>query len=276
MHAAVLADLEVGEVEAEGLHLPDEPVQLPVCRASGRRLAPARPGGFGGHPAARPVARRRSRDPPGGWQRFDRQPSAGTAGTARPGERASMAAPRPPRISCAERSLLRKAWSGGVVSASAVRPDADPGGRSLEAAQDVLRLNEHRLAGDLGSDLRIAVAVAPDPAPEAKKRRRGRPVRAGLIRVERCAELAVDRRHEPEEGLVEDAHERTDLVERLQVLTAELSRTPEPVDLLEQPAPDLGLRRLGEPGIGRAVRAARRCDGVPRSRHAVVPRWGGR
>ena len=32
MHAAVLADLEVGEVEAEGLHLPDEAMELAECQ----------------------------------------------------------------------------------------------------------------------------------------------------------------------------------------------------------------------------------------------------
>ena len=57
MHAAVLAHLELGQVEAERLHLPDQVLQLAVClpqRAGRRQAALERPAGRRSRSAAEP------------------------------------------------------------------------------------------------------------------------------------------------------------------------------------------------------------------------------
>jgi len=161
-----------------------------------------------------------------------------------------MAAARPatsPALSGDFRGIPGQAW--WFPHPRQVAPDA--GGCRLESAQDVLRLDEHRLPGDLGGDLRVAVAIAADPAPESQERRRRRPIRPGFARIERTAEFAVDSGHEPEERLVENTHQRANLIEWLQLLAAQLGSSPEPVDLLEQSPADLQLRASATPGTAR-------------------------
>ena len=101
--------------------------------------------------------------------------------------------------------------------------------------------------------MRVAVTITADPAAESQKRRCGRSLRAGFPRIERTAELPVHGGHEAEEGLVENAHERADFIERLQLLAAQLSGAPETVDLLEQSPADLQLRCLRHPWGGEAL-----------------------
>ncbi len=101
--------------------------------------------------------------------------------------------------------------------------------------------------------MRVAVTITPDPAAESQKRRCGRPLRAGFARVERTAELPVDGGHEPEERLVENAHERADLIKWLQLLGPQLRGPPQTVDLLQQSPADLQLRCLRHPGGGEAL-----------------------
>ena len=166
MHAAVLADLEVGEVEAECLHLPDEAVQLPICEPRSAGGAPARPGGCAGRRAAPPVRQTPWRDLRGASPRCARPRSGGTADTARRAPAPRWRARCPDDLS-RERSWMRKRSSGGVVVGIRRKTDADSSCRGFEAAEDVLRLDEHRLAGDLRGDLRVAVTIATHPAAES-------------------------------------------------------------------------------------------------------------
>ena len=56
-------------------------------------------------------------------------------------------------------------------------------GHGLVAAQDVVGLDAHRLAGDLGGHVGVAVAVAADPRAPAQERRHARRPGAGPARV---------------------------------------------------------------------------------------------
>ena len=107
---------------------------------------------------------------------------------------------------------------------------ADAIGDGLESQQGVLRLDRHRLGRDLRRDRGVAVAIAADPAADAKEGR-GR-VRPTECDVERPHEL---RRH-AKQRLVENGHERADLVEWLHVHRANLSSPPQRIDLLDQPS----------------------------------------
>ena len=182
MHATVLADLEVGEVKAEGLHLPDEAVQLPVCQ----------PRSAGAHQrlleAAQVVeqlfrSRVRHGEVPAA-RRFDSlghdQEELPVRLPGRP--RLDGRAARAPTISRASGSRMRKRSSGRRCRRIRGQPAADASGRGFEAAQDVLRLDEHGLAGDVGGDLRVAVAIPTHPAAESQKRRRLRGSGAALAR----------------------------------------------------------------------------------------------
>src|ERR1700730_9318503 len=108
------------------------------------------------------------------------------------------------------------------------QPRADAGARSFQPAEDVLGLDEHRLAGHLGCDVWVSVTITADPAAESQKRRRGGVPGATVRGVECRTELPVDRGNQPEQRLVEDAHEGAYLIEWLQRLAAQLGGPPEP------------------------------------------------
>ena len=97
---------------------------------------------------------------------------------------------------------------------------ADPVGHSLESQKCVLRLDRHRLGRDPRGDRGVAVAVAADPAADAKECRRG--VGPAERHVERPHELG----HHTKQRLVEHGHEGANLVERLHVGSADLRGSP--------------------------------------------------
>ncbi len=243
MHRAVLAYLEIDEVKAKGLHLPDELVQLAIRlpRRAGRRERIleaaeiieqlARP-----RISNRQVGATGCADTLGDEQ--EELPVRLSRGAFLDGCGAS-ADDVPRRAEAAEEA--RRGRRGRGIGGQG---GADAGGGRLQPAEDVLRLDEHRLARHLGGDLRISVAITADPASESQKGRRGRQLHARGDTVEPGAELPVDGRDQSEEGLVEDAHEGANLIERLQLLAAQLGGAPETVDLLQQPPSGLRLRRL--------------------------------
>ena len=136
-----------------------------------------------------------------------------------------------------------------------------PRGHGLVAAQDVVRVDPQRLLGDLGGDLRVAVAVAADPAPPPEERRdagRSRPGPAGVgggargspgRSVERRVERPVEPRRHGEQGGVEERHGRAHLVERRRRHEPEVRGPPEQRDLLAQPTAGVAVLRGREPRV---------------------------
>src|ERR1039458_1587536 len=76
---------------------------------------------------------------------------------------------------------------------------------------------------------------APTQLPKRRNAGTALPAAPGLI------ERAVQGGHHDEERLVERGHDCAHLVDRLHGLVAQRRREPQQVDLLSQPAPDLGL-----------------------------------
>ena len=240
MHAAVLTDLEIREVKAERLRLPDELVQLSIRLAGsprrGERIL---------YPEKVVDQLIRARVGQGEVRAAGCSDSLGNEQ-----EELAVGLPwRPPaNRRCASAGDLsrdakaaEKACVGRRGRVVGGQPSADAGARSFQTAKNVLGLDEQGLAGDLSGDVRVPVSITADPAAEPQKRRCGWEACARILGVERRAELPVDRGNQTEQRLIEDPHESADLIERLQLLAPQLGGPPEPVDLLEQPAP--GLRR---------------------------------
>src|ERR1019366_6354361 len=189
MDAAMLTDLQVGEVKAECLHLPHESMQLSIRLARSTRVVEC---GLERAEIIEELVRSRvgqrqigtaGRADALGHQeeelpvRFARGPCRDGGGELA-GDLSSCSKP-------GEEALIGR---GAHVINGQSGTDARGGG--LQAAEDVIRLNEHRLAGHARGDLWVPVAVAADPAAEAEKRRCGWRVRAGVTRLERFREVA--------------------------------------------------------------------------------------
>ena len=235
-------------MEAEGLHLPDEVLQLPVGEPEGARfdqraldrqqVVQQLNRGVVGEQTLLAAG---GADPVGHVEQVFAVLLLGSARLDL-GETLGVGLPR--RGEARAQVLAR----GGRDRVGRQRP-ADPGGRGLEPEQDVLRLDPHRLGGDLGGDGRVAVAVASHPAAEAKVGGRQRRPAARVARAQGGVELAVELRHDPEERVVEDRHDRADLVQSLDLGAAQLRRAPERVDLLQEPAAGVPLLAAGRPRI---------------------------
>ncbi len=126
---------------------------------------------------------------------------------------------------------------------------ADPGDRGFEAAQDMIRVDAHRFHGHLGGDRGIAIAIAAHPATQSDECRSQRRAHTGVIRGKRGIKIAIDLRHCAEERLVEDRHNRAHLIQGLDLGAAELGRTPQKVDLLQETSPCLALLAARGSGV---------------------------
>ncbi len=119
-------------------------------------------------------------------------------------------------------------------------PGDPPSGR-LHPPERMVGLDRHRRPRDLGGDGGVAVTIAPHPgAPSEERRERGRP-RSTAFGVEGAVHRAIDRRQGHEDRLVEQGERRAHLIERFGTMPADRLRTPQPGDLLAQPAMDLLL-----------------------------------
>ena len=262
VHLAVLADLQLGEVEPEGLGLPDEVLELAVG-------LPVRPGGGQGLLDGAQVGEERlgvrvgqvgvalagGAQPGGGVQQ---EPAVRLVGRAVGDLRQQR------RLSGAGRGeRIEQGLRGGGEVAVGGEGAGDPVAGGLQAAQHVLGLDAHRLAGHLVGDVGVAVAVAADPGPVADERHGPGRADAGALGVQGPVQGTVDVRDDGEDGLVEGRQGGAHLVERVEPGVAQLGGAPEQVDLLQQAAVRLG-------GLGAALVGA-----VPGVELGADPQDGG-
>ena len=114
------------------------------------------------------------------------------------------------------------------------------------AAQDVVGLDPHRAAGDLGRHARMPVAIAADPGPPAQIRLRDG---VGIGPADGVLQCPVQPRRDGEERLVEEDHRGPNLVERGRPLGADRAGLPEQADLLAKPAAQVAVLRSGQSRI---------------------------
>ena len=242
VHLGVLAQLELGEVKAEGLHLPDEPLQVAVrgarraCRDQRSlhhgqvldQLVGARVG------EVRVAAPRRG-DP---LRHHEQRPAVrlvGRVGRDLGGEDlGQLTLPLPQREQLGRRRRARAVVRQGAAGAAR---------RGLERREDVLGRDDGGGAGHVRRHVRVAVAVAPDPRAEADERAHDRGLRAGRIGLQPVVEPPVDLGEHVEEGRVEHGHDGPHLVEHHRLGCPERRRAPEHVDLGQQAPLVLGQRR---------------------------------
>jgi hypothetical protein len=166
----MLTDLQLGEVEAERLDLPDQVLQLPVRLAYRTRLDQGvLHDPQVGEEVGRAVVAQVGVAPPGGLDAFGGVQDELAVRLARRalgdvGDQLGLG-----RAGAGQRA----AQGGGGWCRALVRREraADAGAGEAQGAQDVVRLDPDRLAGDLRGDVRVAVAVAADPATDAQERR---------------------------------------------------------------------------------------------------------
>ncbi len=275
---AVLPDLEAQGVEAEGLDLPAELLQVTV-RDPPQAL---RNEGIPELIEHRDV---------GVWRRE-------SACERRPGD---QVAPGAPKTLLDERQSL-SVWllgesapdiGGGIGQipfvASQLGPERrpEPAGRCrggdglrqplddrLVPSQDVVRLDAQGLTGDVRGDVGVAVPVATDPGPPLHERaharwpgpgharvgRRGE--RAG-IPVQRAIEGSIQTWRDHEQRFVEERHGAAHLVEGRRRKHPQRRGMPQEADGLAQPPPDLGILGRRQSRIVERVEqpvAAPKCD----------------
>src|SRR6266851_4817993 len=126
---------------------------------------------------------------------------------------------------------------------------ADSKRRRFESEQCVLGLYKHRGRGHLGGYRIVAIAIASNPAAEAKERGREGRAHAGIRLTERAIELAIDLRHDTKQRFIENGHRRADLIQRCDLRSAQLTGSPKRVDLLGDPAHGLAALAIGRPRI---------------------------
>ncbi len=262
VHLRVLAHLELREVEAEGLHLPHELLQVAVrgTRCAGvderrlhdlqvgdelLRLAVAEVGvttAGRGHAAGDREHRRTVRL------------ARGVGGRLRDQLVRELPHPLPQRLEVRRR--------GGAVPVERELA-ARLARRRLEGAERVLGGEGRGLPGHLGGDVRVAVAVAADPGPEEDERARdGRG--APCVAVEQpVVEPPVHLGERAEERGVEDTHRRLDLVDDRGLALADRRGAPHGVDLGDEPAVVLGERRAaGTHGVALGQQRGDAADGT--------------
>ena len=150
---------------------------------------------------------------------------------------------------------------GRRVGVDGERPP-DARRRGLERKQDVLALDGDGLGGDAGVDARVAVAVATDPASEPHK------WRDLAFRAERILEGPHELRHEAKQGVVEDRHQRADLVDGPDLEGPQLRRPPQRIDLLDQPPVRIEPLAVRDPRI---IKALELIAHTPDRRHHGTP-----
>ena len=246
MHVAVLPDLELRQVKTKGLRLPHQVLQLAGREARGAG------GGERILHRAQVVEQLRSG--------LVCEVLLTQARRADPAHHVTQKLPvwlgRGLRQSLPQRA--RRWCRLGIDGHRA----AHPIGHGLEREQRVLRVDRHRLRRNLGRDSWVAVAIASDPAPEAKECRR-----AGS---EGGVEGTQDLGHHAEQRLVEDGHERPHLVQRPDVRSAHLGCAPQSVDLFAEPP--LRLRPLGVRDLRIVDRLELLADPPNRGHNRAAPR----
>jgi len=110
------------------------------------------------------------------------------------------------------------------------------------------------------------------PTQLAEAEERGRPWRSapGIRRAQGPVQRPVDLRHRKKEGLVENCHDSADLVERLDLRGAQLTRPPQRVDLLDQSSLGVDAFALRPCLVIEAVQLV--TDPADRSHHSTPPR----
>ena len=233
VYRAVLADLQLGEVEAERLRLPDEVLHLAVG-------LPARSRGYQrpldqahiGHECVRPRVGEVGVAVTGRLEARRDVEQVGPVGLLRGTGRDVGEQLRVCRGGGIERAAQsRRRWRHGFVQGQ--RPP-DPGGHPLQRAQHVIGLDGGGFPGDPGRHERVAVPVGAHPAAEPQER--GHPGRdAAAVRArDRVVHRPVERRNDPKQGLVERGHHRPDLIDRVHGVDPQLCGAPQHVDLLTQ------------------------------------------
>ena len=104
--------------------------------------------------------------------------------------------------------------------------------------------------------MRIAIAIAPGPAPEPHERGSQRRTDSGVVRSEGGVERPIHRRDHLEQGLLEDGDGAADLVEDGDVSLADLRCAPEGLDVLQHSASCLDVLDLRKPRIVHAIESA--------------------
>ena len=279
VHRAVLAHLELGEVEAERAQHPDHVLQLAVRG----------PGVTRGHERVlhqgevleclfRPAVGQPGAFPPGGVQPGGDDEQllpvrlvGGVLGDLR----------EQPGVG---RRVVGQCVAQGGGRRRRLLVDGDHPGHPVDrVVQDLQRLvgvRRDRLAGHLRRDERVAVAVAADPRPEPHDGRQ----RLGLRVLTREGDLdgPLEAGHGVHERLPEDGEHGLHLVGRGGPGDPQRRRALQDVDVLEHPPPGLGALRgpglrvvvrvqaVGDPAQGRGDRTAARLGGVC-GEHRVNP-----
>ena len=279
----VLADLERGKVEAEGVDLPAQVLDLPPGDTL-ESVPDERVGELGQllrEGGGRGVATGQRRD--GAGQAGPRSPqalgdSAQTDAIRLVGKAAVERPHRAGQLLGITGEARRERTGDAAVGNLGGDRLHESGGDGLVAVEQVVGLDAQRVDRRLGRHRRVAVAVAADPAAPAQRRGRAGRAGAGASRVAgrpvvarhptalptggiagRCADVqrTVERAQqagrEGEQRLVEDGHRRAHLVQGRWSRRAEVGGPPEEGDLLAQPTPDLGVldprqARVVQPG----------------------------
>ena len=264
----MLAYLELGEVETEGLHLPDQVLHLTV-----------------GDPARPAVTQRRRQQPQIVEQRIGcgirevrvPQPGGGDPSCHQHQQvamRLPVGRPRELREKLRMSKPLQLQPSGECgarrrrLLVECQRP-ADAGRSILEGAQHVVGLDLHGLSGDGRRHVWVAVAVSPDPAAELEVRRH-LGVDTGTAKSR--FGCPVERWRETEQRLVEHRHRRTHLVERVEAASAQQRGAPQCRDLLEQTATCLFAFAVSCAWVVPALHLLR--DAAQRGHDSTPPRLG--
>ncbi len=252
MDGAVLAHLELGEVEAEGLHHPDQVLQLAVGAPLVARLDQAlldQPK-VGEHLLGVAVGQPGVLGLGGGDPRADGQQLLPVRlGGGVLDDLGHLLGHRD-RVVGQSREQRGGRRAGVPVHRHRAGHPVDVEG---EQGQRLVGLGGQRLPGHLAGDERVAVAVPADPAAEPHERRyvvRIAALPGGAAPGERRLDGAIEPWDGTEQRLVEDRQRRLDLVGRLRTGPAEGGGALQDVDVLQQPATgDLALRGA----VGRVV-----------------------
>ena len=232
VHRGVLAHLEFGEVETEGLDLPDQLLQLavglPRCAGTdqgvlhhakvGQQLVRRRVGQISVTGAGRGDLPCR--------QQHDAavQLAGGALGDVARRILVGRAEPMPQRRDGVARRRRVDVEGEGA---------SDAEGRALETEQHVLAGDLRRLACHRRRHERVAVTVAADPGSDPHERAHHGGAASGGRSLQRIVDATVDLRDRREQGVVEDRHHGAHLVGGRRLLGPKRAGAPQRVDLLE-------------------------------------------
>ena len=240
MDRRVLAHLKLRQVETKGFNLPDQPLQtavsLPVRTRQQQRIlnhCQLTQQLFRVRISQVSVAGTCRRNPPG----YQRQHLL-----VRLTRCANRGVGRSVLVRC--RHLLPKV-NEGVRRRSFLRIQSDGAcdalGRSLKAAQDVVRCDGHRLLGDRGRHERIAVTITPNPGSQTHEGRHDRLLPPRGLTLQGVVDIAVDAGNGGVKGFVKDRHDRADLIYGSRLSGADGGCAPQGVNLFHEAAGDAPL-----------------------------------